>query len=98
MGLGAVAGERIATEISRWAAQHGMGVVGIVGGVVVLDEQIVRLDPVVVTPVVVAAGSGRYRSLPGEERGAGVQAVGLGGGEIARQPGQVRRDELVEQG
>src|SRR5688500_16938125 len=58
--LGEMGGEDVAAKVGARTAQHRVGVVGVVGGVVVLDEQVACLEPVVV------AVAGLGGPLPGE--------------------------------
>ena len=45
--LAVVLGQHVVAEVAAGSAQHGVSVVSVVGGVV-LDEQVIALDPVVV--------------------------------------------------
>src|SRR5689334_5444289 len=87
-----VGGEHVVPEVAARAAQHGVRVVAVAAGAVVLDQQVVALHPVVVR------GARLGRALPGEVQLAsgdpGRLLAGQGGGQAA----QVQGGELAEQG
>ena len=84
-------GEHVVAEVAARPAQHGVRVVRTVLRVVVLDEQVRTLDPVVV------AVPRPHRAGPGEVQLAFAQPGGLRGGELGAQPVEVHREEVVEQ-
>jgi hypothetical protein len=87
--LAVVRGEHVVAEVTAGAAQHGVRVVAVVGGVV-LDQQVITLHPVIVP---CARGN---RSFPGEVQLGAGEPVGFPGREPGGQPAEVERDQLAE--
>src|SRR5215472_2924294 len=84
-----VRGEDVAAEIAARPPEHRVRVIAVVGGVVVLDEEVLALHSVVVPC------PRRLGALPGEVQLAARDLGGLFGRELGGQPVEIQGDESV---
>src|SRR5215467_3822419 len=84
-------GEYVLTEVAAGAAQHRVRMIAVVLDVVVLDQQVIALDPVVMP------GAATRRPFPGEMQVARAEPVRLASGELAAETVQVHGDKLLKQ-